>query len=412
MFSYKKDSMKVPIKCWMNKEVYDLDIKTQEQIEKAASLPFAFDHIVLCPDGHPGIGIPIGTVFAAKDVIIPSFVGVDIGCGMNFFATNIPVASLLGVKTGSGELLHAIISNFKRNVPTGFARHREPQTCSPFLKQHVNTTVLETSIGENALLQLGTLGGGNHFIELQVNDAGMLCFMLHSGSRNMGNKLAQYHTKVAQTLNAKYFAACPPQMAFLPTDSVEGFRYINDMSVAVEFAKANRHLMVERCKSVLLNMVEKYCGITGVVITNEIESTHNYAALEHHFGEDVWVHRKGAIKIKDASGPLQAIIPGSCGTASYIVVGNMGNTTDSFHSASHGAGRTRGRKDAKANITAEQATKSLEGIVHVNNIRRIIDECPLAYKNIDEVIKNEVELVTPLMRLKPIAFLKGEGEDE
>jgi tRNA-splicing ligase RtcB len=280
------------------------------------------------------------------------------------------------------------------------------------LQEDIYLTELGDQIVDNAMMQLGTLGGGNHFIELQINEAGMLCFMLHSGSRNMGNKLAQFHTKTAQALNAKYFSACPPAMAFLPVDSDEGASYVHDMSVAVEFAKANRHLMVERCKSVLLNMVEKYCGITGVVISHEIESTHNYAALEHHFGENVYVHRKGAIKIKEGNDPIQAIIPGSCGTASYIVIGNSTNTTDSFNSASHGAGRTKGRKQAKATITPEEAKKSLEGIVHVNDIKRIIDECPLAYKDIEEVIRNEVELVTPLMKLRPIAFLKGEGEEE
>jgi tRNA-splicing ligase RtcB len=396
---------RLPIKIWLPDN--SLDEKTMETAKMLANLPYAHHHVAIMPDAHPGIGMCIGGVLATKGVIVPSAVGVDIGCGMQFFATNIPVSAMLGKTTGSGELLHAIISNFARNVPTGFAKHKQKQEGYTSLETQLTFNILGEELADNAMHQLGTLGGGNHFIELQVNEEGMLCFMLHSGSRNMGNKLAQHYMRAAKDINAKYFAACPQEMAFLPVDSDLGQGYLRDMNLALNFAEVNRHVMTERCKSVLLNMVEKYCGVTGVVISHEVKTTHNYASLENHFGENVWVHRKGAIR---TTGGVEAIIPGSCGTGSYIVTGR--ENADSFHSASHGSGRTKGRKAAKASITREEAQKSLQGIVYINNISKIIDETPMAYKNIEDVIKNESDLVTPLMKLKPIAFLKGEGEDE
>lgn len=402
---YKED-MKVPLKIWTN-NISNIDKNCLEQSIAATKLPFIFHHMALMPDAHFGIGVSVGTVFPAKNVIIPSFVGSDIGCGMCFFSTNIPVASLRDVKTGSGELIHAMMANISRNVPTGFSKHKTFQSQNyPVLDiPLLGHDVIENE-RENAKYQLGTLGGGNHFIELQVNEEGMLCFMLHSGSRHLGLTIAKHYIQIAQDLNEKYHSACPRDMAFLPVDSEEGEDYLFAMEYALCFAAQNRKLMLERCKSIILNMVEKYVGITGVVISNEINAHHNYAALEHHYGENVWVHRKGAIR---ARAEEMGIIPGSCGTGSYIVKGN-GNA-ESFMSASHGSGRRYGRKEAQRSIDLTDHTASLKGIITTNNINRLVDESPLAYKDIHDVINNESDLVTPVMKLKPVAFLKGEGDE-
>lgn len=397
---------KLPIKIWLPKD--SLDEKTQDTAEMLANLPYAFHHVAIMPDAHPGIGMCIGGVLATKGVVVPAAVGVDIGCGMCFFSTNIPVASLRDVKTGSGELIHAIMANISRNVPTGFCKHKTSQSQNyPVLDiPLLGHDVIENE-RENAALQLGTLGGGNHFIELQVNEEGMLCFMLHSGSRHLGLTIAKHYIQVAQNLNDKYYSNCPSDMSFLPVDSEEGEDYLFAMEYALCFAAQNRKLMLERCKSIILNMVEKYVGITGVVISNEINAHHNYAALEHHYGENVWVHRKGAIRARTEE---MGIIPGSCGTGSYIVKGN-GNA-ESFMSASHGSGRKYGRKEAERVIERTDHARSLTGIITTNNINKLVDESPLAYKDIHDVIKNESDLVTTVMKLKPIAFLKGEGKDE
>ena len=245
----------------------------------------------------------------------------------------------------------------------------------------------------------------NHFIDLQEDQNGNLAIMLHSGSRNLGKKVCDYYNNLAKDLNTKWHSKVPAEwdLAFLPLDSEEGQDYIEEMNLCLQFAQANRHLMMERAKNVVFNMLEKYCGIKGIGILNEINIHHNYAAMENHFGENVLVHRKGATK---ATAGLPGIIPGSMGTNSYIVEG-LGNR-DSFMSCSHGAGRAMGRKEATRQYTAQQVIEDMKKrdiLVLKANKEDIAEECPWAYKDVDAVIKNQLDLVKVTNILKPIGVL-------
>lgn len=264
-------------------------------------------------------------------------------------------------------------------------------------------------------MNLGSLGGGNHFSSLEKSDAGKVWLLLHSGSRNLGKRICDYYHKIAKELCQRWFVNLPDaDLAFLPTDDDAGRGYIRDMNFALKYAKENRRRMIVAMFETLQEVCEKH-GLGIVHALNEYDVHHNYVTQEHHFGEDVWVHRKGSTSAKlDEIG----IIPGSMGTASYIVRG-LGNP-DSFMSCSHGAGRRMSRTDATLNLTVEECDKAMEGIVcerwskarsrgKVNKLEGKFDlsEAPGAYKDIEEVISNEKDLVEPLVRLTPLAVLKG-----
>ena len=327
----------VPVKIWQEgKDV--LDTKCIEQAQHLSKLPFAFKWIALMPDTHAGKGMPIGGVIACEDAVIPNAVGVDIGCGMGFVQTDIPVSVLRETVTGSGNLVQAICGDILRNVPTGFGHYRQPQASAVLdrakaeMQKYEADAVLLPQLDEG-YFQAGTLGGGNHFIELQEDENGLCCIMLHSGSRHFGNIVGQYFNKIAAALNAKWHSVVDPawQLPFLPVDSDEGRRYLEWMQLSMDFAYENRAIMLKKVKEIFAKYVEKYTGSVPV-FTGEINCHHNYAALEHHYGKNVWVHRKGAIRARE--GEL-AIIPGAMGSYSYIVRGK-GNP-ESFMSSSHGA---------------------------------------------------------------------------
>jgi tRNA-splicing ligase RtcB len=259
------------------------------------------------------------------------------------------------------------------------------------------------------------LGGGNHFIELQRNEKDNLCIMLHSGSRNIGYKTCDLYSKIAKEFNEKYNPEIDPKwnLASLPIDSKEGIEYIKAMNFCMEFAKQNRFLMMERIKNITFNLIKKYTSInnlSNIEIGLEVNIHHNYANLENHFGKDVWIHRKGATSaLKDQLG----IIPGSMGTSSYIVKG-LGNE-NSFKSCSHGAGRVMGRNDASRRLTKTQCDKDMEGIVFKgwtkHSTKKMkgktdLGEAPRAYKDIDMVIESQLDLIEPIMKLKPIGVVK------
>jgi len=389
----------LPIKWWLE----DVDEKVMKQASHLASLPFAFRHIAIMPDAHLGYGMPIGGVMATENVIIPNAVGVDIGCGMRAVKTSltdISIEQLKKVLGGSKEYKGGIRSA----IPVGFGKHGKKQD-TQFMPQYYAIENAERDYPtveknyDNALKSVGTLGGGNHFIEIQKGDDGHIWVMIHSGSRNLGKQIADYHNKIAKKLNARWQSKVPLNwdLAFLPTDSDEGQMYIAEMNYAVDFAKANRFLMWVRIQEIL----EWHIGARAL---EEYDVPHNYAALENHFGRNVWVHRKGATR---AFPGKIGIIPGSQGTASYIVEG-MGNP-ESFRSCSHGAGRKMGRKQAKRelNLENEQAFLNGQGILHsvrgVNNL----DEASGAYKNIHEVMANQMDLVEIKVELEPLAGVKG-----
>lgn len=370
-----------------------------EQAKNLTKLPFAYHHIALMPDCHQGYGMPIGGVMATQGQIIPNAVGVDIGCGMCAVKT-----SLTELDT---ETLKKIMGEIRKVVPVGFNKHKNMQdkpthlTIMPNPLHHKGNLKVVMSELTNALKSLGTLGGGNHFIEIQKGDDGHIWIMIHSGSRNLGLKVANHYNKLAIKLNEKYHSVVPKewQLAHLPIDSEEGQAYIREMNYCVDFALANRKLMMARIKGVFVELHEEL-----ISFLEEFNISHNYATLEHHFGKDVWTHRKGATLVRKGT---IGIIPGSQGTKSYIVCG-LGNK-DSFDSCSHGAGRRMGRKQAERILDLEAEKKLLDdqGIIHSIRNKSDLDEAPSAYKDIAEVMKNQEDLVEILVELTPLGVIKA-----
>jgi tRNA-splicing ligase RtcB len=372
----------------------DIDENALLQAKNLANLPFVFKHVALMPDSHMGFGMPIGGVIATRDVIIPNAVGVDIGCGMCATKT-----SLNEIDT---NVLKKIMSGVRQLVPLGFKHHKEAQDESlmPSI-EHVPENGIVRQEFESATRQIGTLGGGNHFIEIQKGSDNHIWIMVHSGSRNIGLKVAEHYNKLAITLNQKWYSCVERKLdlAFLPLETQEGQDYLLEMQYCIDFAFASRMLMMERIKSVFADIFGD-----SFYTTDFINIAHNYARKENHFGSNVIVHRKGATSARKGEA---GIIPGSQGTKSYIVRGK-GNV-ESFQSCSHGAGRVMGRRQAMRELTLEDEIKKLDkkGIVHAIRGARDLDEAPSAYKNIQEVMRNQEDLVEIVVELSPLAVIKG-----
>jgi tRNA-splicing ligase RtcB len=343
------------------------------------------------PDAHLGFGMPIGGVMATRDVIIPNAVGVDIGCGMCAVKTSL--------KTIEKESLLAILNEIKRSVPVGFRHHKKKQSQQRLPKPTVQTPVVKKQY-PSALNQIGTLGGGNHFIEIQQGSDGFVWLMVHSGSRNVGYQVANHYNKLAVRLNQKKGAPIPKNwgLAFLPLDSELGQTYKAEMEYCVNFALANRRLMMDRIKNAVAAIFSE------TLFGEMINIAHNYAALEKHFGQKVMVHRKGATQAR--AGQL-GIIPGSQGAMSYIVKG-LGNP-ESFESCSHGAGRKMGRKQAQRQLDLAKEQKKLDdmGVIHSVYRKKDLDEAAGAYKEISVVMANQTDLVEIFVELRPLAVIKG-----
>ncbi len=386
-------SEKKPIKLWLD----DIESGALEQAKNLANLPFLFKHVAVMPDAHQGYGMPIGGVMAAEDVVIPNAVGVDIGCGMCAVRTSLTANAL------SREKLKGVLAGVRKLVPLGFAHHKKTQdeTLMPQAPGGVLQALpVVAREYRNALTQLGTLGGGNHFIEIQRGSDNRLWLMIHSGSRNLGFQVANHYNRLAIELNRRWGAHIPEkwQLAFLPVESPEGRTYLGEMQYCVDFAYANRTLMMERVKAALQAVEPR------VMFEPIINIAHNYAALETHFHKNVMLHRKGATSARAGE---TGIIPGSQGSPSYIVRG-LGNT-ESFQSCAHGAGRKMGRKQAQRqlDLAAEQKKLDDQGIIHAIRHAGDLDEAAGAYKNIDEVIDNQLDLVEVLVELRPLAVIKG-----
>jgi len=383
---------------WLN----DIEDGALTQAKNLANLPFAFKHISIMPDSHQGYGMPIGGVLATKGVIIPNAVGVDIGCGMCAVKT-----SLTSIDR---ETLKKIMGEIRKAVPVGFEHHKEMQDSS--LMPDIDWRELKVVNKEyfNALKSLGTLGGGNHFIEIQKGSDGHIWIMIHSGSRNLGKQVADHYNKLAVSLNEKWHSQVPKewQLAFLPIDSEEGQDYIREMNYCVEFALANRKLMMQRIMEIFdkeyLYEATGERDVHRVSFEKMINIAHNYARMENHFGQNVMVHRKGAtLATEDTIG----IIPGSQGTKSYIVRGK-GNP-ESFNSCSHGAGRKMSRTKAEEELNLEEEIKKLDdqGIIHAIRGKKDLDEAAGAYKDVKDVMRNQSDLVEILVELSPLAVIKG-----
>jgi tRNA-splicing ligase RtcB (3'-phosphate/5'-hydroxy nucleic acid ligase) len=375
-------SERIPIKLWTD----DIQANALEQAKNLANLPFSYKWIAIMPDCHVGFGMPIGGVLAAEDVIIPNAVGVDIGCGM--------MAAQTDISDLDTETIKEILQQIREVILVGFKHQKSDQRWDGF-SQAPDSPIIQQELA-SARKQLGTLGGGNHFIEIQKGSDKRIWIMLHSGSRNFGLKAAEYYHKLAISINKKMTIEIPTnELAFLPMDKKEGEEYFAAMNFCCEYAYANRALMMK-------NIGEIFAEFTGAKLTQEINIHHNYAAFESHYGKSVLVHRKGATK---ASKDTIGIIPGSMGTSSYIVKG-LGNP-ESFESCSHGAGRKMGRKEAERLLNLEEEKHKLKGIVHGLQSKSGLDEAPGAYKNIEDVMANQKDLVEILVSLKPLGSVKG-----
>ncbi|MFP4691857.1 MAG: RtcB family protein [Bacteroidales bacterium] len=381
---------KLPIRMWLD----NVEEGAMEQAKNLANFPFAIQHIALMPDCHKGFGMPIGGVMATRDVIVPNAVGVDIGCGMCAVQTSLSELS--------GKQLISLLTGIRSQIPLGHLHHKNSQDAErmPGMKGRIPMPVVEREY-RSATRQIGTLGGGNHFIEIQKGSDGQVWIMIHSGSRNIGKQVADHYNRLAVKLNEKWKSPVPRshQLAYLPLNTDEGRCYVREMNYCVDFALASRRLMMDR----IIQVVESIAG-PGFKTAPMINIAHNYAAFENHFGQDVVIHRKGATRAdKDTIG----IIPGSQGTNSYIVKGK-GNP-DSFNSCSHGAGRIMGRKEAIRSLDLATEVKKLEekGVLHAIRSQRDLEEAASAYKDISMVMELQRDLVDIMVELTPMAVIKG-----
>ena len=380
---------KVPVKLWLD----DIEHGALEQALHLADLPFIHKHVATMPDAHQGYGMPIGGVIALDNVVIPNAVGVDIGCGMCAVRTNLCDVSK--------ETLRKIRDRIKQTIPVGFHHHKEAQRLCHLPDTRECTEVIPREWA-SARKQVGTLGGGNHFIELQRGSDGYLWAMIHSGSRNVGLKVAEYWNKEAVKLNERWACSIPKSwgLAFLPLDSKQGQSYLAEMQWCVDFALMSRKHMMHAVLDILREEIKP----VGDMMTGFYNIAHNYAKVENHFGKDVVVHRKGATLADEGT---IGIIPGSQGTKSYIVEG-LGNV-QSFKSCSHGAGRIMSRAKAKdvLSLEEEQAKLDDQGILHDLRGRKALDEASGAYKDISVVMENQSDLVRIRTELTPLAVIKG-----
>ncbi|MBU1169880.1 MAG: RtcB family protein [Proteobacteria bacterium] len=396
----KEDNYRVPLKSWCTV----IENEAMSQAEDLARHPSVYKHVALMPDCHPGYGMPIGGVIACTEDIIPNAVGVDIGCGMGAVRTSIASSDT------ARPLLRDVITQVRELIPCGEGKSHRGNQSWENMDEHIDNFKdrkwFSSHVMDLAGKNLGTLGGGNHFIEVQAGDDDRVWLMIHSGSRHLGNIIAKYYHKLALSLNTRWNAAIPAKdLAFLPVSSAEGKEYIHDMNFALAYARENRRQIMDRFMAAFAHV------FPGADFEKPINIHHNYAALENHFGRNVWVHRKGATSArKNETG----IIPGSMGTPSYIVEG-LGNP-ESFMSCSHGAGRVMGRKQASRTLSPLECDKAMGDVVYNrwNKIRRgkgqgefDLGEAPQAYKNIEDVIKSELDLIRPVVKLRPLAVVKG-----
>ena len=371
----------------------------KQQLENIAELPFVFKHVAVMPDCHLGKGATVGSVIATKGAIIPAAVGVDIGCGMiavktKFFAEDLPT-NLEKVRTGIERRIPLGAGAFNRKI-TDTARKRVTQ-----LKKEATQDY--DSVDKRWTDALGSLGSGNHFIEISLDESDRVWVVLHSGSRGIGNKLAMKHIRIAQKLmDENSIKLKDRDLAYLSENRGEFDKYINDLLWAQDFALLNREGMMDRVMTELSYVFYTEDGHQKEIELDRINCHHNFTQREKHFNEDVWITRKGAIQMKAGQ---KGVIPGSMATSSYIVSGLENKMA--YHSAPHGAGRRFSRGEARRRFTMEDFKKAMAGI-ECRHSAKLIDELPMAYKDIDEVMENSKELVKVDHRLRQVVSIKGD----
>ncbi|NNC22037.1 RtcB family protein [Corallococcus exiguus] len=358
-----------------------------KQLQRLAAQPYVTEHVAVMPDVHLASGVAVGTVFATEAHVVPGALGNDLGCGVSAHRFAFPAASL------SRADLERLLSQLARVIPVGDAVHRgRGLSLPPGLEAPpLSTQKLAHAWERLAPRHLGTLGGGNHFLELDRDGAGDLWLLIHSGSRGVGGAVGEHHQRVAQVLGQ----GTPPA---LDTRTEAGRACVNDLDLACRFARANRDQLAARALAVLADML-------GVAPDPDstVDVHHNHVASETHFGRALWVHRKGAVGL-DAG--ARGLIPGSMGTASYVVEGQ--GEPRAFRSCSHGAGRVLTRTEARARIRPDALVHALRRVVFdPGRTRALVEEAPAAYRDLTEVLEDEAELVTPRVRLTPLAVLKG-----
>lgn len=377
-----------------------IEAEAMTQIINTASMPFVFKHVAVMPDCHCGKGATVGTVVATLGAIMPAAVGVDIGCGMIAVKTNIPHEKIKND-------LPQIRAGIERRIPMSMGKfnHRINESAQIRI-QELNKTEgseLATEISQNWPDQLGTLGGGNHFIEICTDTNNEIWVTLHSGSRGVGNKIGNHFIKAAQILCKMEKIELPDQdLAYLPEEHPSFKEYLTHLNWAQKFALLNREEMMDRVMSELADCILGDHKKGKELEIERINCHHNFTQIETHYEKDVWVTRKGAIQARLG---MKGMIPGSMGTKSYIVTGL--EQTESFHSAPHGAGRRFSRNKAREQFTMADFDKAMVGIEHRRD-EKLLDEIPAAYKDIDQVILNAKELIKVETELKQILNCKGD----
>lgn len=375
-----------------------LDEKALDQARATASLPFVYPHLALMPDAHLGKGATVGSVIPTLGAIIPAAVGVDIGCGMIALRTQFTKDKV------AARDLSALRVGIERAIPlsAGHYNSRITETAEPRIadleERAAKAEFDPADYAGNWRLQLGSLGSGNHFIEVTADETGAVWLFLHSGSRGVGNRIAGHHIKVAQRLAKQWWIDLPdPDLAYLVEGTRQFGRYISELKWAQHFALLNREEMMDRTVAELAKAMGE-----DVIELERVNCHHNFTERESHFGKDVWVSRKGAIK---ADKGLPGLIPGSMGTASYVVEGK--GQPVSLNSAPHGAGRAFSRSKARQTFSREQLREAMVGIEY-RDTDAFIDEIPAAYKPIDQVMEDAADLVEIRHTLHQLVNVKGD----
>ena len=389
---------KALIKSWTRGVSFDSNAR--DQVKRLASLPFIHGHVAVMPDVHWGMGATVGSVIPTKNAIIPAAVGVDIGCGMVAARTSLTASDL-------PDSLKIIRANIERDVPVGkfahkgITRHADESALvglDQLIAKHPGLTSRgNKSLAKKAANQCGTLGGGNHFIELCLDTEDRVWVMLHSGSRGVGNIIGRYFIEVAKNDMRIHHVNLPDKDLSYLSEGTQNFdEYVAAVDWAQNYARANRDTMM----SLVLDVLHRHLGEFSIE-NQAINCHHNYVQKEHHFDENVWLTRKGAVSARE--GEL-GIIPGSMGARSFIVRGK-GNA-QSFSSCSHGAGRVMSRGKAKSAISVDQHIEATKG-VECRKDKGVLDESPAAYKDIDAVMAAQADLVDVVHTLKQILCVKG-----
>lgn len=388
---------RVPVKVYTDQ----LEASAYQQLLNMSDMPFIHSHIAAMPDVHCGIGATVGSVIPSKGAIIPAAVGVDIGCGMNAVKLSINAAQL-------PDNLRGLRSAIEREVPIGFAMHKRDAVSNSTIRalstglgniwdKHPKLRNKQNKPYQTWVRQLGTLGGGNHFIELCLDENEDVWVMLHSGSRGVGNAIGQYFIEMARRDMEKIQMNLPDRdLAYFQQGTQHFDDYIEAVAWAQDYAMTNRREMMRLILAVLKKRLPQF-----KVTKEAINCHHNYVSEEFHFGESVFVTRKGAIRAGD--GEL-GIIPGSMGAKSFIVRGK--GDPDSFCSCSHGAGRVMSRSKAKRQFSEADLAAQTEG-VECRKDKAVVDEIPAAYKDIDQVMANQSDLVDVVHTLKQVVCIKG-----